>query len=291
MPVNISIPSLGNKFQDYRQGIPGDSFNWGPVITPSQVKYLAYHHSVTKQTAKNDGNWKAECDAIANIHIKSNGWGGVGYRFIICSDGTVAYVGDLGRGGSAVGGNNNIIFSACLVGDFTKELPTASQVHSAHLLAKWFLTETPQYPQLDSFEKVIGHKDAYALLKLPGSEPTACPGSNWRAEGDSLRDRIINDRWQGYPKPEPQISQPTPTPTPTPQPPSNDDRDKAVKILQEAQVEFNHSSLEGTARALIGSARDYETVKAQRDAFESQRNAIAEKFAQAKQKADEIKNL
>lgn len=259
MPVNLTIKSLGNKFQDFRQEISGDSFSWGPVIDPKKIKYFAIHHSVTKQTAKNDGNWKAEAETIAKLHI-ARGWAGVGYRFIICSDGTVAYVGDLGRGGSAVGGNNHQIFSACLIGDFTKELPTAAQVHSAHLLAKHFLTEMPAYPNLDSWDDVIGHQDAYSLLKLSGSEPTACPGSNWRTQGDSLRSRILDDRWQGYPKPEPVVEQPTPTPPPTP-PTSNGDQERALKILSDAQKEFKHTSLEGTAAALVGSARDISKIK------------------------------
>ena len=199
MPVNLSIPTLGNKFQDYRDPIPGDSYNWGVVIDATKVDAFAFHHSVTVQTAKNDGNWKAECDKIANLHINNNGWGGVGYRFIIASDGTVAYVGDLSHGGSAILNNNDHVFSACLVGDFTKELPTAAQVHSAHLLAKHFLDNMPQYPLLDSWDDIKGHKDFMA---------TACPGSNWRTAGDSLRDRIINDRFDGYPNPQPIIAVP-----------------------------------------------------------------------------------
>lgn len=203
MAVNISIPSLGNKFQDYRQDIPGDSFNWGPVIKASDIDTFTFHHSVTKQTAKSDGNWKKECDTLANLHL-ARGWAGIGYRFAICSDGTVAYVGDLGRGGSAVGDHNNHMFSACFVGDFTKELPTAAQVHSAHLLAKHFLTQMPQYPNLSKWDQIKGHKD----FNL-----TACPGSNWTGP-DNLRDRIINDRFTGYPDPQPQGVTPAPEPTP-----------------------------------------------------------------------------
>ena len=231
MPVNLTIPELGNKLQDYRDPIPSDSYNWGPVIIPANIKYFAIHHSVTPQTAKNDGNWKAECDQVANLHL-NRGWGGVGYRFIICSDGTVAYVGDLSHGGSAVGGNNHIIFSACLIGDFTKELPTAAQVHSAHVLAKFFLTQMPQYPNLNSWDQVIGHQDAANLLKLPGAEPTACPGSNWRTPGDNLRDRIINDRWQGYPDPQPSGTQTPPQPTPQPTPRPSDCEEKLAKVKE-----------------------------------------------------------
>ena len=202
MPVNFTIPELGNKFQDYRQDIPGDSFNWGPVIQANKVKYFALHHSVTAQTAKNDGNWKKECDLIANLHI-NQGWGGVGYRFIICSDGTVAYVGDLSHGGSAVTGNNDTIFSACFVGDFTKELPTAAQVHSAHILSNHIINNMPQYPLIAGWDNLIGHKDAKALLNLPGATATACPGTNWRDANDPLRGRVISDNFNGYPNPQP----------------------------------------------------------------------------------------
>lgn len=223
MPVTVVIPSLGSKFQDYRDPILGDSYNWGPAITATAIQYFAFHHSVTPQTAKLDGNWKAECDRIASEHVNGNGWGGVGYRFIICSDGTVAYVGDLSHGGSAVTNNNDKIFSACLIGDFTKELPTAAQVHSAHLLAKHFLYDMPQYPGLDTWDDIIGHRDAYELLHLPGSTATACPGPAWRQGADTLRDRIVNDRFTGYPNPQPTWSlppvTPAPAPTPTPVPP------------------------------------------------------------------------
>lgn len=233
MPVDIKIPELGNKFQDYRKDIPGDSFNWGPIINASKVKYFAFHHSVTPQTAKTDGNWKKECDRIANEHL-ARGWDGVGYRFIICSDGTVAYVGDLSHGGSAVTGNNDIIFSACLVGDFTKELPTAAQVHSAFLLQKFFRTSMPAYPLIDKEDSIIGHQDAYSVLKLAGATPTACPGSNWRADG-GLRWRFLNDKYTGYPDPQPTVSIPTPapqpTPTPTPPPPPAPISDPTARVV------------------------------------------------------------
>lgn len=219
MPVSVAVPSLGSKFQDYRDPIPGDSYNFGPVINAGDIRYFAFHHSVTAQTAKNDGNWRAECDKIGNLHLQRPGFAGVGYRFIICSDGTVAYVGDLSHGGAAVTANNHIIFSACLVGDFTKELPTAYQVHSAHLLAKHFLFSMPQYPNLNGWEDIIGHRDAVELLHLPGATATACPGPAWRAGGDTLRDRIVNDRWSGYPDPKPVVVEPPAPPAPAPPPP------------------------------------------------------------------------
>jgi len=262
MPVNIKISSLGDKFKDYRDDIPGDSYNWGPAIDAGKIRYFAFHHSVTPQTAKKDGNWKAECDKIANLHI-AQGWGGVGYRFIICSDGTVAYVGDLSHGGSAVAGNNHIIFSACFIGDFTKELPTAAQVHSAHLLQKFFRDDLPQYPLLDSSEDIIGHQDAATLLHLPGAEPTACPGSNWRVAGDNLRDRILNDRWSGYPDPKPAIAPaPTPPPVPAPQPAPFEERLASLeKRMAAIEAEFGTlDNLVTTASPVVDASKPNEQV-------------------------------
>ncbi len=130
----------------------------------------------------------------------------------------MAYVGDLSHGGSAVIGNNDIIFSACMVGDFTKELPTDAQIHSAHDLADWFLHDMPQYPLIISWDtSIIGHKDAYSLLHLPGSTPTACPGTSWP---NDMKDRIKDN--VPY----------TPAPTPVPPVPPTVD----YKALYDAEV-------------------------------------------------------
>lgn len=197
MGVDVVIQTLGDKFQDYREEIAGDSFNFGPVIQADKVKYFCFHHSVTPQTAKTDGNWKAECDYIAKEHLerRQEGYTGVGYRFIICSDGTVAYVGDLSHGGAAVRYHNDEIISACLVGDFTKEVPTDAQIDSAHKLADWFINNMPQYPLIDSWDKIIGHKDAAVIYHQPAIA-TACPGLGWgglNAPNNELKWRIETD--------------------------------------------------------------------------------------------------
>ena len=288
MAIDITIPTLNSKFQDYRQDIPGDSFTWGPVIKATDIDTFTFHHTVTKQTAKTDGNWKKECDAVGNLHL-SRGWAGVGYRFIICSDGTVAYVGDLSRGGSAVADHNNHMFSASFVGDFTKELPTAAQVHSAHLLAKHFLFEMPQYPNLKDWTQIKGHKDF---------NPTACPGSNWTGP-DNLRDRILNDRFVGYPDPQP-VGTVTP-PVPTPPAPIIDWEQKAKELEEQVnqqktiidnlnqqindrnnditQLNSKLTTAEGqivdltTQRdSAIAQAQDYLQIKRERDELLNQRD-------------------
>ena len=137
MKVDLTIPSLGNRFVDYREDILGDSFSFGPTRKLSQIKFFFVHHSVTPQ----EGNWKKEADRIASLHVNGNGWAGVGYHYIIGSDGVIAYVQDISHGGASVLNHNEVLISACLVGDFTKQLPTDMQIHSAYDLIDFFLNK------------------------------------------------------------------------------------------------------------------------------------------------------
>lgn len=176
--IKILIPELGNKYVDDRDRVWGDSYNWSFDRTTSQVEYIAIHHSVTAQT----GNWQNEVDVIANTH-KNKGWGGIGYHFVVCSDGTVAYVGDVGLGRANVENQNEKVIGICFVGDFTKQLPTDSQIKSGHILIN-FLINLKIWPKLTSWDKVKGHQEFKA---------TACPGSNWKVGGDSFYERLKNN--------------------------------------------------------------------------------------------------
>ena len=196
--VNISVPTLGDKFQDYRIDVYGNSFNFGPVILAPNVQFLTIHHSVTpalcgKEIKKIVGGkeitviatWKDEVDYIAKLHVNGNGWAGIGYHFVGCSDGTVAYVQDLSHGGANVYLHNDINFGYCMVGDFTKHLPTDEQITSVHKFA-WHMLSMPQYPALlikdpSEFDKhVRGHKDW--CNKETGDNCTLCPGSSWPSD-------------------------------------------------------------------------------------------------------------
>jgi hypothetical protein len=232
--VDLLILTLGDKFQDYRYDIYGNSFTFGPLIYAPNVQFLTVHHSVTAQTAKDDGNWKAECDVIARHHVDGNGWAGVGYQFIVCSDGTVAYVSDLSHGGANVYLHNDINFGICMVGDFTKQLPTDAQIESIHKLI-WHLLNMPQYPSLQlkdpsEFDRhVRGHKDW--CNKETGDNCTLCPGESWPNDmkyrikyGVVYTPRpqvvevpVIEDKKEEVPVSTPVSTEPTSTPVSQPQ--------------------------------------------------------------------------
>lgn len=163
--IDLSIPSLGNKFVDIRDTIPGDSFNWSWVRPLSGVNYLAIHHSA--------GPDSQTPEQIANYHIQNNGWGGIGYHFVIAKDGTVYYVGDIQTARANVANLNEQVIGICLIGNFISgRLPASEQLDSAHKLCEFFIGSYPDLPNIGSWEGVRGHKE------LPG-QSTACPGDAW----------------------------------------------------------------------------------------------------------------
>ena len=165
--INLSIPSLGNKFVDLRDSMPGDSFNWSWVRPLNQVSFLAIHHTAGPDTQTPQ--------QIANFHINSNGWGGIGYHFLIAKDGTVFYVGDIGTARANVANLNEQVLGICLVGNFTSgRVPSDNQMNSAHILCDFFINHHPDLSNVNSWDAVRGHKE------LPG-QSTTCPGDNWPA--------------------------------------------------------------------------------------------------------------
>lgn len=168
----IYIPELEKRklFVDYRNKIWGDSFQWAFERTTLQVEFLVFHHSVTKH--------EATADDIAILH-KARGWKGIGYHFVITKDGKVWYVGDLSTGRANVANRNEKVIGVCLIGDFTKHLPSDEQIMSAHYLTQWFMNQAAWPKLLNNENAVVGHKSFQA---------TACPGESWP---NDMRDRIL----------------------------------------------------------------------------------------------------
>jgi len=157
----LTINELGNKFVDYRDPIWGDSYNWSWNRKSTEIKYLVIHHSVTAH--------EATPDDIALLH-KARGWGGIGYHFVITKDGMVYYVGDVGTARANVADMNEQVIGICLIGDFTKHLPSDEQIISCHKLCKFFLFSAPSIPNVKGWDDVVGHKELQA---------TQCPGTSW----------------------------------------------------------------------------------------------------------------
>lgn len=168
---SLNIPALGNKLVDLRGRIAGDSFNWSWERPLSQVRYLVVHHSAGPDT-------QTPAD-IANYHVQSRGWGGIGYHFVISKDGTVSYVGDLTTARANVLNLNHLVIGICLIGTFMNgALPSDNQINASHFLCSHLLFNTPEASGINGWEDVVGHKQLGA---------TACPGDTW----DFYRPKIV----------------------------------------------------------------------------------------------------
>lgn len=163
--TNLPIPSLGNKFVDLRDTLAGDSYNWSWERPLEQVNFLVIHSTSTPN------NYTPQ--DIANQHVTQNGWGGIGYHFLVSQDGTVFYVGDISTARANVANLNEQVLGIGLIGSFNGEItPTAQQLESTHKLCEFFISNYPELINIKSWDKLRGHKE------LP-NQTTTCPGDNW----------------------------------------------------------------------------------------------------------------
>lgn len=168
--IDLAIPSLVDTFIDLRDSLPGDSYNWSWERDLSQVNFLAIHSTggLDTQTPQD----------IALDHINRNGWGGIGYHFLIDKEGLVYYVGDISTARANVANLNEQVLGIGIIGNFTNGLvPTTEQLDSAHKLCEFFISYSA-LPNITSWDKVRGHKE------LP-NQSTNCPGEtfqNWRIQ-------------------------------------------------------------------------------------------------------------
>ncbi len=232
----LHIPKLieRNKWNDYRDEIWGDSYNWSWNRTPGEVKYLVIHHTVTPHDATPDD--------IALLH-KARGWGGIGYHFLIDKAGVVYYVGDVGTARANVLDMNEKVIGISLIGDFTKFLPSDEQILSAHDLCAWFLEQTAVWPNFKSWEEnVVGHKEL---------QSTQCPGNDWKETASSLFNRI-KGRIPYTTQPEPPAT-PDPSPSPEPQPEPTPQPSPGPTPLQVCEIHLQKA----TDALKIAEGRDY----------------------------------
>lgn len=181
--IDLTIPSLENKFIDLRDKILGDAYNFSWERNLSQVNYLAIHH-----TGGADTQTPQE---IAEIHVTKNGWGGIGYHFLISKNGEVFYVGDISTARANVANLNEQVLGIGLIGNFVQGLtPSPQQLDSAHKLCE-FLINFELLPNITAWDKVRGHKE------LPG-QTTSCPGDNWEAWRIQIVEGFSQNRNEGF---------------------------------------------------------------------------------------------
>ena len=127
-----------------------------------QITHITVHHSAAPASISPQ--------RIAEYHVYSHKWPGMGYHFYIGADGTIYHTQDMHRISYHVANNNSYTVGVCLAGNFTRTVPPKAQLEAAARLIAWLMEEL-RIP----LEYVLGHKE------YPRTS-TACPGYQWDHE-------------------------------------------------------------------------------------------------------------
>ena len=144
----------------------GAGYSTWPPSYRSITTQIVLHHSAGPQATEPDP--AAAIRQIWQEHAISNGWGDIGYHYLVDSFGNVYKGRDGGDG--VIGGHdytsNDYAEGICCVGNYMSETPTDAMIAAVSWIIgqrcqRWGLTPGPN--------TIIGHRDDY---------PTSCPGDN-----------------------------------------------------------------------------------------------------------------
>jgi N-acetylmuramoyl-L-alanine amidase-like protein/Ig-like domain-containing protein len=157
----------------------GEGSRWTPAYT--NVTHAVVHHTAGSNALV---DWQAEVRSIWYYHTFTNGWGDIGYNFLIDPNGVV-YEGRAG-GDGAIGAHfscrNSNTAGIALLGTFTSVAPADAAVQSlkrllGEIVAKHSIdpTATMLHPSSGlNLPTILGHRDG----NVPGATCTIteCPG-------------------------------------------------------------------------------------------------------------------
>ena len=141
----------------------------------ANVTHIIIHHTATPNT---DTDWAARVLSIWNYHTYDNGWGDVGYNYLIDPDGII-YEGRAGGDdviGGHASGHNTGTMGVAFLGTFSDTEPTDAALDSAESLLAWKFSQNGISPLENStdhagsyYANIAGHRDLAA---------TECPGED-----------------------------------------------------------------------------------------------------------------
>lgn len=132
---------------------------------------IVLHHTANQSS-------KSQADSVINQHLKEFGQAGA-YHYLIESDGRPVQFHEEDFTGYHAGNYlmNVRSIGICLAGDFTRHVPTGSQIGSlvrlvTDIQTRWGIPD----------ERILLHREV---------KGTACPGTDLRAELFSVRDKLM----------------------------------------------------------------------------------------------------
>ncbi len=139
----------------------------------SDIQTLVVHHSAVPPTVGPK--------RIAEYHVNSLDWPGVGYHFLVGDDGVIYQGNEVTTVSFHAAKVNPRGVGICFLGNFSKDVPPSAQLQSGAHLVAWLMQE------LDlELDMVKGHQEFMA---------TACPGNQWlsgKKWKQMLRQQVLN---------------------------------------------------------------------------------------------------
>jgi len=173
-----------------------DSPGWTPEY--ENFTHIIIHHTATPNT---DTNWAARVRSIWNYHTYDNGWGDVGYNYLIDPEGII-YEGRAG-GDDVVGGHasghNTGTMGVAFLGTFSDVEPTDAALDSAESLLAWKCSQKGIGPLENStdyagsnYANIAGHQDL-AATECPGEDLYSLLPAMRQNVHDLIRERPVGD--------------------------------------------------------------------------------------------------
>lgn len=168
-------------------------YDGGAEVWPKEyrtAKIVVVHHSETTNTYSS--NPAAEVRSIYYYHAVTQGWGDIGYTFLIDWKGNI-YEGRAGGddivAGHALGFNYGSV-GICMIGSFKTVGPTQAQEDALVRLLAWKCSQRDIKPtaitwfQNRNMQSISGHRDV---------NDTSCPGNVLYSRLPGLRQRIADE--------------------------------------------------------------------------------------------------
>ncbi len=125
--------------------------NFSSLMPRKSTKRIIVHHAAT--------NGDVTAQTVHGWHL-NNGWSGIGYHYLIRTNGEIQRGRPEHAIGSHVAGANSDSIGICLAGNFSKQVPSTAQLGALVDLVHYLQGRYGSIP-------VIGHSDA---------GPSECPG-------------------------------------------------------------------------------------------------------------------
>lgn len=193
-PTSPAIPQL--LIQDLVDVLPHHQTKRYTTRPLTDINMIVIHHSKSPASVGPE--------RLAEYHVETLGWPGIGYHFLIGADGSVYQGNRLETVSYHIAEFNETSLGICFLGDFDEQGPPLLQLQAGARLVSWLLQEL-QLP----LEAVKGHSEI-----IPESD---CPGLQW-LEGQRWKEMLFKEI-EGVQAIQVTVEQLTPTltlvPTPT----------------------------------------------------------------------------